>query len=267
MRRRARLATSAACGALALMLAAAYAESARAEVRAERSEVLERYGGEVASLVVAREELLQGDVVTEADVEVREWLVDLAPAGSLSSVGDVVGMRLTSSVAAGSPLTELDFAGQDGAIEVPEGRVAVSARLGDRSGVPAEVPAGSRVLAYEDADGAVRLLSSDVVVLAAPAGTSRSSSERSITLAALPGDVMALLASGSAGTLRIAVPAEDVATDELGGRSVARAPTTVEAEGGAAAGEGQDDVAPAGEAAAARADEGDADGPDSGGER
>ena len=44
MRRRARIATSAACGVAAALLAMGGVQSARADVQRERSELLERYG-------------------------------------------------------------------------------------------------------------------------------------------------------------------------------------------------------------------------------
>ena len=165
MKRRVRLATSAACGMLAMLLAAAAADSARAEVRSERAEVLERYGGEVTQLVVARRELPAGSVLAESDLEMREWLADLAPAKAVTSFDDVVGVRLAASVSAGEPLTELDVTAAEGAVEVPEGRVAVSVKIGDKSGVAADTPAGSRVLAYVSSASGVKLVSADVVVL------------------------------------------------------------------------------------------------------
>lgn len=225
MRRRVRLVASAACGVIAVMLACAHADAARAQAREERAEVLERYGGEVTTLVVARRELARGDVVAEADVEVREWLSDLAPAGSLGSLDDVVGVRLTSPVASGAPLTGLDFAKEEGSLEVPEGRVALSVRLGDRSGVAQDTAPGSRVLAYAATADGVRLISDDVQVLGMGSSGSRVS-DQTVTLAVLPADVTAVLGAGSDGTLRLAVPAHDV---EARDGSVASAPTSVPA--------------------------------------
>ena len=143
MRRRARIATSAACGVAAALLAMGGVQSARADVQRERSELLERYGGEVASLVIARRELASGSVVSESDVEQRDWL---APEGAFTSVGDIVGSRLTSPVAKGAPLTRLSIASGEGDVEVPEGRVAVSVRAGERAGIPLDVASGARVL-------------------------------------------------------------------------------------------------------------------------
>lgn len=228
MRRRARVATSVVCGVAAALLAMGGAQSARAEAQRERSELLERYGGEVASLVVARRELASGSVVSEADVEERDWLADLAPEGAFTSVGDIVGTRLTSPVAKGAPLTRLSVVSGEGDVEVPEGRVAISARAGERVGIPSDVASGARVLVYEAAGDGVRLVCADALVLGGSAGC--SSSDASITLAVYPDEVSGVLAASAAGTLRVALPADDVvAQAETAGE---QAPTSVAPETG-----------------------------------
>lgn len=236
MKRRARLATSAVFGALALVLAAAGAEAARSEVRSERAEVLERYGGEVTQLVVAKAELSAGDVLSEGDLEVREWLADLAPERAITSLDDVVGVRLTAGVCKGEPLTELDLATAEGAIEVPEGRVAISVKLGDKSGVASDTPAGSRVLAYEASAGGVELISSDVTVLGGSGASAYGATERLITLAVDPSCVTRVLAAGAEGSLRLALPADDVEVE--GGDGATAAPTSVAAESDEEGGDG-----------------------------
>ncbi len=95
----------------------------------ERSELLERYGGEVASLVIARRELASGSVVSESDVEQRDWLADLAPEGAFTSVGDIVELAHVSR-RQGRPAHASSIASGEGDVEVPEGRVAVSVRVG-----------------------------------------------------------------------------------------------------------------------------------------
>lgn len=207
-----RLAASAACGVAALLLASGHADSVRAEVEQERSEMLERYGGEVTTLVVVREGAPAGEVLGEEAVEEREWLSALAPEGALTSVDEAVGKKLTSPVAAGEPLNEVDFLVDGETLEVPEGRVAISVRLSDRSGLSSDVAAGSRVQAYVATSSGVRLLTSDVVVLSATSARS-GTAERTATLAVLPRDVTAVLEAGSEATLRLVLPAGDVSAD------------------------------------------------------
>ena len=239
MRRRTRLALSAACGTLAVLLAAAHADAAQHEAEVARSEALERYGGEVTSLVVARDTLFAGDVVGQSDVEVREWLVDLAPTDALDGIDDAVGLRLTSAVAAGAPLSTVDFAGNDETLEVPDGRVAVSVRLTDETGVSATLPSGSRLLAYEVGKSGTALIAGDVMLVAASLGTQVAPGS-TLTLAVDPRDVTQVLAAAADETLRLVVPASNVeaaalsADAALGSQTVPFAPTTVEAEGGEA---------------------------------
>lgn len=230
MRRRTRIALSVACGVLAMMLAATYADAAQQEAEAARAEALERYGGEVASLVVAKRGLTAGDVLSQSDVEVREWLVDLAPGGAVSNLDDIVGMRLTSAVAAGSPLCEVDFAGTEGTLEVPEGRVAVSVKLTDKTGVTASLARGSRLLAYEVREGGTSLISGDASVVGSASGGAGSSS---LTIAVAPSVVARVLAASSEGTLRLVVPAQDVDEGELSG-SVTEVPAETGTEAQAA---------------------------------
>ena len=232
MRRRTRLVLSAACGTLACALAVGYADAARAEAESERAAVLERYGGEVTSLVVSTGRLSAGDVVGEDDVEVRDWLSDLAPEGALSSPDDVVGRRVTSAVAAGSPLSEVDFADAAGAIQVPEGRVAVSVRLSDKTGVTSEVAAGTRLLAYEATGEQTSLLAADVTALGHPQETAaRGTAGQTLTVAVGQRDVTRVLAAAAAGTLRLVVPAEDVTGGAVEGDEEADAPEAAPATG------------------------------------
>lgn len=213
VRKNIRVITSLACGALALMLAVAYGEAAKAEVRAERSEVLERYGGEVTSLVVARTELSAGEVVSESTIEVREWLSDLAPEGAITKVDDVVGLRLSASVAKGEPLNQLDVVSQEGTLDIPEGRVAIAVHVSDKTGLVQNVGMGSRVLCYRTIDNALRSICSDALVISnsnVSVSAYATSSNSSICIAVLPEYVEETLAASSDGSLRLALPGDGV---------------------------------------------------------
>lgn len=237
MRKHIRLITALACGLLAVLLAFAYGEQARAEVRAERSEVLERYGGEVTNLVVARRELASGEVISENNLEVQEWLADLAPEGAITDVSEVVGLRLSNSVAKGEPLNALDVASQEGALDIPDGRVAISVYVNDKTGLAQSVANGARVLCYRSVDDGLKAICSDAFILAnGVSGTSSlSTSTGTICLAVLPTYVEDVLAASSDGSLRLALPGEGVAAEEALDNEPAEteAETKSEAEGDA----------------------------------
>lgn len=263
MRRNARLILSIACGALSVVLALAYGESARAEVRAERSEVLERYGGEVTHLVVARSAMSAGTLISDGNVEEREWLADMAPTGAITSLDDVVGVRLTSDVAAGEPLNELDIAADKDVLEVPEGRVAISVRLTDKTGLASGVTEGARVLAYRNVDDALHLITNDTTVLSV-SGTATSSGVQTVCLAVLPSSVEDVLAASSDGSLRLALPGAGVlspADDAAASDGAAEDAGSEEAPGanGEAAGEDGADVSAEAPDALAEAGASDAD--------
>lgn len=225
MRLKTKMMLSVACGILAVLCALIYADSVRQETEQVRTQALERYGGEVTNLVVACAGLSSGDVIKQTDVEVREWLVDLAPQEALSTLDDVVGLRLTSAVAAGAPLSRVDFAHVDGEIEIPEGRVAVSVHLSDKTGVSDTLTSGSRLLAYEVTATNTVLISNDIVVVGAKE-SSKTTPASSLTIAVSPALVPRILSAAADGTLRLAMPTSDVTGDVKGISSEATTETT-----------------------------------------
>lgn len=168
MNRRFRLALSGSCALLAAVLCALYGQHVQDEADRVRTEALERYGGEVVSLVVATEGLEPGDVVDRSNVVERDWLADLAPADAVTGIDAVMGSEVTVPVAAGVPLTGLNFRDGTEAVEVPDGRVALSIPVTDKLGLPAATAAGTILAAYEVADTGVRLVAEDAQVLRVP---------------------------------------------------------------------------------------------------
>jgi len=142
MSRRFRLILSGAFALLAVVLCAAYAQHVREEAESVRAEALERYGGEVVSLVVADGAIEKGDVIDSSNVSVREWLADLAPTDAVTSLDDVIGTQVTVPAASGSPLTSLNFRDESEMTEVPSGHVALSLPVTDKLALTGSVCAG-----------------------------------------------------------------------------------------------------------------------------
>ena len=223
MNRRFKIALSGAFAVLTAGLCLLYGQEVRAEAERQRSEVLERFGGETVSLVVATDALEAGDVVSRQNVTLREWVGDLAPEGALTSLDDVLDKKLTVPAAAGSPLTELNFRDEAQMPEVPAGYMAASVPVTEKLGLPDAVPAGSRLVAYEVSDEGTKAISADVRVLLAATSSSSLMSRGSISVAVKPECVASLLTASAEGSLRLVLPADDV---ESGGD--AQAPTKVE---------------------------------------
>ncbi|OUO58798.1 hypothetical protein B5F73_07225 [Olsenella sp. An270] len=237
--RRLRLVVSCSCALASLALCLVYGAHVRQEAERVRSEALERYGGEVVTLVVATEGIEAGESVSRANAAEREWLVDLAPADAVTSIDSVIGSDVSVPVAAGVPLTGLNFRDAAEAVEVPEGRVALTVTVDDDLGVPPGVSAGELLAAYEVDEDGVQLLAGDVRVLSAPEGGAGMLSAGSITVAVAPDDVARMLAASAAGSLRLALPGERALEVAEGEQS---APASVPAEDDQT--EADDEVAP-----------------------
>lgn len=228
MTRRFRLILSGSCALLSAVLCLAYGGHVREESDRARVEALERYGGEVVTLVVATEGIEAGESVSRTNVSEREWLVDLAPADAVTRLDDVLGSEVSEPVAAGVPLTSLNFRDVTEAVEVPDDRVALTLPADEDLGVPPGTGAGEVLAAYETDERGVRLISDDVRVLSVPMTGQGPLSSGSITVAVEPDDVARLLAVSDAGSLRFALPGDralELAEAEQG------APESVPAEG------------------------------------
>lgn len=207
-----RVVLSGACALLAVLLCLAYADSVRQDAVRQRSEALARYGGEVVSLVVAPDGLEVGDVVSRTNVTTGDWVAELTPEDAITSVDDAVGRKVTVPLAAGAPLTRLNFREDEQSVEVPAGHVALSVAVSEKLGLWGGAPNGTRVAAYEAVEGGARLMTDDVTVLRSTGADGEGSTlgRSTVTIAVPPDSVSAVLSSSTAGTLRLVMPAADV---------------------------------------------------------
>lgn len=226
MTRRVRLAVSGLCALLAVSLCLLYGRQVREEVERERTEALERYGGEVVSLVIATKDIEAGEAVDGSNVTERDWLADLAPSDAVTSVDSVIGREASVPVAEGVPLTSLNFREVEGVVEVPPDRVAVSVPVSDDLGVSDTLSAGSNLAAYEVDEGTT-LISSEVQVLSSGQEGASIVSSGTLTVAVRPEDVAPILSASGRGSLRLALPGDEALAD-IGDAPVA--PTEVRAE-------------------------------------
>lgn len=227
MTRRFRLVVSGACALLAAALCFAYGQSERERAEQQRSEALARYGGEVVSLVVATEDIEAGQIVDRHNVTERDWLVDLAPADAVTGIDSVLGSEVSVPIAAGAPLTTLNFRDASDTVDVPSDRVALSVPATDDLGLPPATIPGDVLAAYEVSDRGVRSISSDVQVLAVPQVGTGLVTAGSLTLAVRPDEVASMLEASGTGNLRLTLPGDDAL--DASGAGVA-APSEVAAE-------------------------------------
>lgn len=232
MKRRFRFVLAGAFALLSVMLCVLYGQQVRSEAERMRAEALERYGGEVVTLVVAAEGLEAGDVVSKQNTVEKDWVSDLAPSEAVLSQDSVMGAEVTVPVAAGVPLTALNFRDDEGSLEVPSGCVALSLPVTEKTALPASAGVGTLLVAYEVRDEGTRIVAARLEILRATGGEQGTVGSRAaITVAVSPNEVAAVLAASAEGTLRLALPADDVA--DLGSASgKAEAPRDVPAESG-----------------------------------
>mgnify|MGYP000883830053 CR=1 FL=1 len=223
-----------ACAVLVVMLVVGYADTVRAAALQEHNDAVARYGGDVASVVVATTALEPGDVVEASDVGMRDWIADLVPEGACTSLDAVVGREVTSPIPKNAVVADASFRTDEAMAQVPSGMVAITLPITDRLGVQRGIPVGTRLTAYQVDKESARLLAEGLMVLSAPSGPSASgiatsATQAQLTVAAPSDGVDALLAASAAGTLKFVLPADDAAPPGSGATSKdARAPEPVE---------------------------------------
>lgn len=208
-----RMVFSMACAVLAVLLCVNYANHVQEQAERQRSEMLERYGGEVVTLVVSSAALEPGDMATPSNVTTREWLAALAPEGALTDLNDVLGKEVGNAAPQGVPLTEVTFRTSSAMADVPTGRVAVTVPVTDKLGIAHDVAQGSTLAAYTVTSEGTSLISSSMTVLAVPT-TGAYGATGQITVAVLPDEVPAVLSASASNDLRFVMPGDGVGQDE-----------------------------------------------------
>ena len=126
MRRNKTAAAGAICGVLCALCVLAYTQSVRGEAERARADALARYGGDQVEVCVAKRDIAAGEAVDSGAVEMRLWVADLLPPEAVRKASEVVGARASSTVLSGEVLSARRFGAASAAIDVPDGKVAIS---------------------------------------------------------------------------------------------------------------------------------------------
>lgn len=197
-----------ACALVAVLAVFAYTASVRAEAASARESAISRYGGEVAEVLVATEDVSVGEALDESNAEVESWLVDLLPDGDvLESLDEAEGLVAKVDLVAGEVVVASRMSGPTSRITVPDGLVAVTVSSDDVLAVGGAIQEGSFVDVYvEDSAGSVTLMGEQIVVLETSTDDDDGDDLAWVTLA-VEGDGVADLMSASAqGTIHFALP-------------------------------------------------------------
>lgn len=215
MKRRTRLALSALLGVAAAAVAMLAIGNVRADAARAEQEVLERYGGDLVAVCVARRDIDPGEKIDEGNVEVVEWVSSLLPDDALTSLEDVAGRLTTARIPKRAPLSSVYFEKEESAIEVPKGKVAVSVASDAEHAVGGALVQGESVDVYLAGDAlADRLTTAEVLDTSALADGGGDVSW--VTLAVDSAAVQELLAATTKGMVWLVLPNAAGAEDGVG---------------------------------------------------
>lgn len=236
MRRRGHLVIGALCGMLCIAGILSYAAGLRADMEEERSAALARYGGEQVEILVATDDIAIGDMLDSTNSEKRLWLSELIPDGAVSDFADVSALPATSPIYAGEVILEHRFDEHENvALQVPDGKCAVSVPAKAVSAVGGSVAAGSKVDVYSSSGSTTDLLASRVLVLSTSSTSQEDSNKKSdvtwVALAVDPEMVEELITASQKSELYFALPSEDARTAQSSKGDVRSYESQKEAEG------------------------------------
>ena len=207
VRRTTKLLLSVASGVLACVVALWYGSSVRAEAEQMRQEALAAYGGDLVSVCVATRDVDAGEVLSEANVRVEEWVASLLPEDAETSLDNLVGERATSAIPARAVISPVYLERGDGAIEVPAGTVAVSVAVDEEHAVGGALAAGDAVDVYVSTNGvADRLCRATVIATSAEGSEAGGAAISWATLAVEPERVSEVLAATAHGSVSLTLP-------------------------------------------------------------
>lgn len=183
----------------------AYTDAVRSEASAARADALEKYGGDQLEVCVATRDIAPGETIDSSNIAMRQWVVDLLPAGAVRTFADVSGKQAASAVLAGEVLSEKRFEKTALDIAVPAGLQAVSVELGEAQAVGGALAEGAHVDVYAVGATGASLLEPGVLVAAVG---SESGSRRWVTLAARPACVEEIIATTQKASIYLALPSQ-----------------------------------------------------------
>jgi len=173
---------------------------------------------ETTSIVVAKREILKGDLIKPDDIRLQEWRKDQVPDGAIEKIEDLQDKRVKSAVYPGEPLLSLKLIDGKGQIEIPAGMKAVTVKIDSVSGMAGLIVPGDNVdvLVHVVADQQRGIMQTttkrfleNVKVLAVDDTTERPApgepavAAKTVSLLVTPKDAMRTTLASEIGTIRL----------------------------------------------------------------
>lgn len=192
----------------------AYVQSVRADAEKSRAEAIQKYGGELTSILVATKQIEPGETLSSSNTQVKSWISDLIPEGAITNPESVIGRTVSSVIGVGMPVVSLHLRSVASQISIPENLVGLTISHGEKYGLAERLSAGTKLAAYEVTDSLITCIASDIAVLSDDTeGTLYTSS--SVTLGLTPEQVPAVLSAYARGTLRFTLPGSKINAQDL----------------------------------------------------
>lgn len=179
-----------------------------------RAEAIQKYGGELTSILVATKQIEPGETLSSSNTQVKSWISDLIPEGAITNPESVMGRTVSSVIGVGMPVVSLHLRSVASQISIPENLVGLTISHGEKYGLAERLSAGTKLAAYEVTDSLITCIASDIAVLSDDTeGTLYTSS--SVTLGLTPEQVPAVLSAYARGTLRFTLPGSKINAQDL----------------------------------------------------
>ena len=192
----------------------AYVQSVRAEAEKSRAEAIQKYGGELTSILVATKQIEPGETLSSSNTQVKSWISDMIPEGAITNPESVMGRTVSSVIGVGMPVVSLHLRSVASQITIPENLIGLTISHGEKYGLAERLSAGTKLAAYEVTDSLITCIASDISVLSDDTeGTLYTSS--SVTLGLTPEQVPAVLSAYARGTLRFTLPGSKINAQDL----------------------------------------------------
>ncbi len=174
--------------------------------------------GETVSIVVAKREILKGDLIKPDDIRLQEWRKDALPEGAIDKIEVLQDKRVKSTIILGEPLLAGKLIdGKGDAVEIPAGMKAVTVKV-DKVSASGLIKPGDNVdvLVHAEANQqrgimqtTTQRLLENVKVLAVddvverPAPGEPPISATTVSLLVTPKDAMRVTLASEVGTIRL----------------------------------------------------------------
>lgn len=206
-----------ACGIICALCVAIFMTIVQSDADAARAEALARYGGEQIEVCVATRDIAAGERVDYSSVETKLWVADLLPDNAVRSGSDAIGNTATSSIFKGEVITTKRFESERDALDIPQGKQAVSVPTKAVQAVGGAIRPGMTVDVYSSGSTTTSALARGVIVLDTSVGDNGSfvsSDSGWITLAIDPNRVQEIIAASNKTDLYFVLPSSQEKGEE-----------------------------------------------------